>query len=275
MKSVLAVADGGPASEAIMLAAGYAAGLCTGQVDVMHVRDALAINETAPAAFMIEGATEAIIEEGEHTASERAARTIQIYERLAPKLPKPRYVEFAGDEAEVVIARGRVADLIVVGRPGSDPVKPEPAHVPAAIFECARPVIVVPPTWRPQALQHALIAWNGSSQAARAIGYSLPLLQQAATVTVMAPAGDDSVDSAELVEYLDRNAVKATAIEFEIGAGSARTRGKALLREVEQVGADLLVMGAYGQQGILRFLGLGGATGKVISACKVPVLLAH
>jgi nucleotide-binding universal stress UspA family protein len=39
--------------------------------------------------------------------------------------------------------------------------------------------------------------------------------------------------------------------------------------------ADLLVMGAYGQDGVLRFLGLGGATGKVITACKVPVLLAR
>jgi nucleotide-binding universal stress UspA family protein len=34
-------------------------------------------------------------------------------------------------------------------------------------------------------------------------------------------------------------------------------------------------MGAYGSAGMLRFLGLGGATGKVITACKVPVFLAR
>jgi nucleotide-binding universal stress UspA family protein len=44
---------------------------------------------------------------------------------------------------------------------------------------------------------------------------------------------------------------------------------------VGALNADLLVMGAYGEQGLLRFLGLGGATGKVIAACRVPVLLAR
>ena len=40
-------------------------------------------------------------------------------------------------------------------------------------------------------------------------------------------------------------------------------------------GADLLVMGAYGRGQVLSFLGLGGATGKVISSCRVPLLMAH
>jgi nucleotide-binding universal stress UspA family protein len=39
--------------------------------------------------------------------------------------------------------------------------------------------------------------------------------------------------------------------------------------------ADLLVMGAYGHGGLTNFLGLGGATAKVISSCPVPLLLAH
>ena len=38
---------------------------------------------------------------------------------------------------------------------------------------------------------------------------------------------------------------------------------------------DLLVMGAYGHGGLTNFLGLGGATAKVISSCPVPLLLAH
>ena len=40
-------------------------------------------------------------------------------------------------------------------------------------------------------------------------------------------------------------------------------------------GADMLVMGAYGRGQVLSFLGLGGATGKVISSCRVPLLMAH
>jgi len=78
-----------------------------------------------------------------------------------------------------------------------------------------------------------------------------------------------------VVAYLARHGINATGAEFDSGTGSARARGRALLGQVDALNADLLVMGAYGEQGLLRFLGLGGATAKVIAACKVPVLLAR
>jgi nucleotide-binding universal stress UspA family protein len=56
---------------------------------------------------------------------------------------------------------------------------------------------------------------------------------------------------------------------------SSRGRGRLLLRYAEEADADLLVMGAYGHGRMTHFLGLGGATAKVISGCRVPVLLAH
>jgi nucleotide-binding universal stress UspA family protein len=34
-------------------------------------------------------------------------------------------------------------------------------------------------------------------------------------------------------------------------------------------------MGAYGGGQLATFLGVGGATGKVISSCRVPVLVAN
>jgi nucleotide-binding universal stress UspA family protein len=39
--------------------------------------------------------------------------------------------------------------------------------------------------------------------------------------------------------------------------------------------AGLLVMGAQGHGGLSNFLGMGGATAKVIASCPVPLLLAH
>ena len=49
----------------------------------------------------------------------------------------------------------------------------------------------------------------------------------------------------------------------------------ALKGELRQGQGDLLVMGAYGRGQVMSFLGLGGATGKVISSCRVPVFMAH
>jgi nucleotide-binding universal stress UspA family protein len=56
---------------------------------------------------------------------------------------------------------------------------------------------------------------------------------------------------------------------------SGRARGRALLGYTNDKKFDLLVMGAYGRGQVLSFLGLGGATGKVISSCRVPLLMAH
>ena len=36
-----------------------------------------------------------------------------------------------------------------------------------------------------------------------------------------------------------------------------------------------MIMGAYGRGQVLSFLGMGGATGKVISSCRVPLMMAH
>jgi nucleotide-binding universal stress UspA family protein len=37
----------------------------------------------------------------------------------------------------------------------------------------------------------------------------------------------------------------------------------------------MVVMGAYGHGQLSNFLGLGGATAKVITSCPLPLLLAH
>ena len=53
------------------------------------------------------------------------------------------------------LAAREISDVVVVGRPGSDASKPEPPHVRAAIFDTARPVLVVPPNWEPRPIGHA------------------------------------------------------------------------------------------------------------------------
>ncbi len=276
MKSVLAVADGGPALEATVVAAGYLGGLVKGQVDVLHVRDSLSLVGNLAAAAMAEGAAALIIEDSQGAVAERAARARKVFDELAATLPQARFIERDGNEADVVVAQGRVSDVVVVGRPGVDERKPEPAYVSAAIYESARPVMIVPPTWQPGGFERALVAWNGSAQAARALGYAIPILQRVPNVTVLTVgAADDRAPADPVLRYLDRHGIKATPAAFDAGSGSARARGRALLQHVASVGANLMVMGAYGEGGMLKFLGLGGATAKIITACKVPVLMAR
>ena len=50
---------------------------------------------------------------------------------------------------------------------------------------------------------------------------------------------------------------------------------RALIGHARERKSDLLVMGAYGGGQLRSFLGLGGATGKVISSCPIPLVVAH
>jgi nucleotide-binding universal stress UspA family protein len=226
---------------------------------------------------MAEGAAAAlVIEDSQGAVAERAARARQVYDRLTTALPQARFIDCDGNEADTVVAQGRVSDVVVVGRPGVDERKPEPAYVSAAIYESARPVMIVPPAWQPGGFERALVAWNGSAQSARALGYAIPVLQRVPSVTVLSVGNEDERAPTEpVLRYLERHGVKAAPAAFDAGSGSARARGRALLHHIDSVGANLMVMGAYGEGGVLSFLGLGGATGKIITACKVPVFMAR
>ena len=140
--------------------------------------------------------------------------------------------------------------------------------------------MIGPPDIAPNAgaapIASVVVAWNGSAQAARAVGYALPFLEKARTVTIVV-AGEkpEEVGTSLLVRNLGRRGIAARVETMDPGAVSGRARGRALLEYAREKKADLLVMGAYGHGGLTNFLGLGGATAKVISSCPVPLLLAH
>ncbi len=104
MKSILAVADGGPALEATIVAAGYLSGLVKGQLDVLHVRDSMSLVGNLAAASMAEGAAALIIEDSQNAVAERFARARKAYDQLAPTLSQARYIDRDGNEADIVVA---------------------------------------------------------------------------------------------------------------------------------------------------------------------------
>ena len=271
----LAMAEWGGALPAVAAATAHFARLAGGEAHALHVRDPLADHRAGHSAYAIGPALEATLKTGEARAAARAEAARQAFAAAGGT----HFIETDGDEADQLVVHGRLADLIVLARPGADPAKPAPAYVSAAIFHTGRPVMVVPPQWRPAPIAHAIVVWNDSLQATRALGFAAPLLRHAAKVTIGSTLPDHTeaaVPGAEAVAaYLGRYGAKASPARFDPGSGSARARGRALLGWVAEQGGDLLVMGAYGEPGMLRFLGLGGATGKVITGCPVPLLMSH
>jgi nucleotide-binding universal stress UspA family protein len=139
-------------------------------------------------------------------------------------------------------------------------------------------VLVVPYAGRfGECGRRVLVAWNASRAATRAVNDAMPLLARAETVTVLCidPAADGrahgETPGMDIAVHLARHAVKArveTTVSGGIGVGNA------LLSRVSDIGADLLVMGAYGHARVRELL-LGGATRTILESMTLPVLMSH
>lgn len=269
-KSILAISEGGPDAVMSFRLAARVAALFDAAVDAVHfsqVRrgDADIALQSMP--FLKTVSDDRV--EGRARESERA------YGELIAPLAN---VTFGGPglTRDRVVAMGRESSLLLLGRPGTDPENVAPETVHAALYECARPVLIAPPHDGHQPMSSVVVAWNGSAQAARAVGYALPFLAKAEKVTILvAGTAPDSVGTPFLMRTLGRHGIAATVETMDAGDVSGRARGRALLDYTKEKGGGLLVMGAYGHGGLSNFLGLGGATAKVIAACPVPLLLAH
>jgi nucleotide-binding universal stress UspA family protein len=270
-KSILAISEGGPdAAMSFGLAARLAA-MFGGAVDAVHFTEDQPhdVDIAAQAMPFLRSLSDSRLK-ARARESERA-----FHELIAPI----EGATFTGGEditRDRLVMMGRFASLVLIGRPGADAENISPATVKAALYDCARPVMIAPPDPSKRSMSSVVVAWNGSVQAARAAGAALPFLEQAGRVTVLvAGAAPDDVGGALLLRNLGRHGIDAALDTMDPGAVSGRARGRALLAYARDNGADLLVMGAYGHGGLTNFLGLGGATAKVIAACPVPLLLAH
>ena len=274
-KSILAVSEGGPDAAMSFKLATRVAGIFDGTVDALHL-------PVGPAGGMAGGlamsgeAMPLIMNIDDERLEARAKESKAQYDAIVAPVKGATYSAAETATLDTMVAMGRCSDVIVLGRPGADPENVAPATVEAAIYECARPVMIAPPTASTGGFANVIVAWNGSFQAARAVEYSLPFLAKATQVTILVVGNKpDDVGASYLARNLGRQGIKTTVDAIDPGAVSGRARGRALLDYTHGKGSDLLVMGAYGRGQVLSFLGMGGATGKVISSCRVPLLLAH
>jgi nucleotide-binding universal stress UspA family protein len=209
-----------------------------------------------------------------------AARVASVFrERLRRDGIAGEWREAEGTTATQVALHGRYVDLVLVGQANPDGSNPAAtATVEAALFTSGRPVLVVPSIWAGGSVgRRALIGWNASREAARAVNDALPLLAGAESVTVLTidaeakPDGNAGEAGAEIALHLARHGVPATVRRV---AGAEISAGDVLLNEAADLASDLIVIGGYGHSR-LRELVLGGATRTLLGQMTVPVLMAH
>jgi len=178
----------------------------------------------------------------------------------------------AGDDTAIG-SRGRVFDLIALGRPGPSPQNPRMAPLEAALFDAGKPVLIAPAS-APTTLGHnVLVSWNGSPEQARTNAFALPLLRLAEQVTVLTVEGGTTPgpSGADAALHLRRNGVKARALTAK---PQGQSTGEVILEHVRTLGCDLLVKGAYTQSRFRQMI-FGGATRHILDNAVVPVVMAH
>jgi len=217
------------------------------------------------------GAGEAMVldDARKHEAKNRQAIELRLAQEDVPWDMIPA----SGFPADQIRTASELADLIVVTSHASkdDPLDAR-RFASELVVDCGRPLLAVPPTAKSLDLTgHALVAWDGTTEANNALKGALPLLQKAGSVTLLEvnqPSAEFAVNGA--ASYLSRNDVHARIVQQS-------TKGRiadAILQQALDSAAAYIVMGAFGHSRTVEAI-FGGVTLTMLEESDIPLLLVH
>jgi nucleotide-binding universal stress UspA family protein len=268
MKTILVHVDSDDGQEARLQAAFDLARAFEGHVHCLQVTpySAYAMGDTGMGAFPITALIDAI------EAQRRDERTA-IEARLRIEGLGWDWVSRDGDSAERLVEAARLADVVVLNSgPFATGGGMRLALTGDVAIHSPAPVVAVSPTSRGIAVTGAaLIAWDGSQEAAQAMRAALPMLKMAESVDILTVAEKASdYRGREAAVWLARHGIRAEVIERTDDGGI-----EAVIRAVliERRSA-WLVQGAYGHSRLRQTL-FGGVTRGLLTDAPVPLLLGH
>lgn len=168
----------------------------------------------------------------------------------------------------------RLYDLAIVAQADSSRPTHDGALPEAVLFGSGRQMLLVPYIHSgPLKTARALICWDGSSQAARAVHDALPFLERAQIIDVVSVNGSAPRESsaATLISHLARRGLSA---HLRQAVAESSNIHNVVLSLAADLGSDFLVMGGYGHSR-LREIVLGGVTRGMLESLTIPALISH
>ncbi|MGC1260737.1 MAG: universal stress protein [Jannaschia helgolandensis] len=170
------------------------------------------------------------------------------------------------------------ADIVVIAGGGTDiHQSADMKLLETVIHDSGRPVLVVPPTARPDTLgRSVLIGWNGTREAVRAAHDVLSLLQEGDIAHIVhvndsSHGADQDATSRELAAAFARHGVETTLVQKTWTHPGVAT---ALNKEAFERGADMIAIGAFGHSRAYDFI-IGTATRDLLGRSDLPVLFSR
>ena len=224
------------------------------------------------------GAIHALIER--HNKRERAAAIDATAAFRSATAQEDISVEFRilRDDVtgEEVLLHSLHTDIIIIGRPNPGSLS-QGWSAERLLLATGIPSLIVPDDWKQASVaERILVGWNASREARRAIADVRPLLAAAREVFVVVVDPRDNSrlgeePGADIGHYLSRYGAHVTIDRISSDGGSV---AGALLAHAKQVGADLIVLGAYSHNRA-REIVFGGVTQSLVSHSQVPLLMSH
>jgi len=286
-KVILVPVDSNAGRRALRAALGILQG-SDGHIEAFHVRadskEAVPLLGEGMSGSMIEEMIELADKDGDERS--RAARSIfdtfvsetkvAVTDKVGSSngAPSASWRVEVGREDEKIANRGRVSDLIVMAQPAGEVGRPSMMALHAAIFETARPVLMLPDQVPPKIGSTVVIAWSGTSEASRAVAGAMPFLESASRVVALTVETEKSVNRIggdELTAYLGTHGIRAERVMVERGSKAV---GETILDYCKSINADLLVTGAFTHSRLIQII-LGGVTRHLIGTAHLPVLMDH
>jgi len=183
------------------------------------------------------------------------------------------------DKAASLVHHAHCSDLTLLTQadPGTPGHRPMQEMIEQVVLFSARPTLILPYAGRFDTVGGlALVAWDDSREAARALSDALPLLRRARRVQVVSwkTADEEGESLAARLDALGRWLMwQGVPAEVRVET-TAIAIADAMLSRAADLDADLIVMGAYGHNRWAERV-LGGATRGLLASMTVPVLMSH
>jgi nucleotide-binding universal stress UspA family protein len=206
---------------------------------------------------------------------QRAMLRQRTERRLAEEDVNWNYLEQSSEPFAALSGESHLSDLIILGHPAQQSRRGSAdAFIGDVLSRVRIPVLVIPDTikgFRTGGI--AMVAWNGSREAAQALRAAVPLLRKAKTVHLVQVEehGDDRFPSTAAAEYLARHGVRSEIHERKVYKSQIELE---LMLQSKTLAADYVVMGAFGRSRAREFL-FGGVTRHMLHESALPLLLAH
>jgi nucleotide-binding universal stress UspA family protein len=240
---------------------------------------AVAVAHTAPIAAMGEGFPTPALDDWEAKRRVEAETAQQAFERRARLAEVAFDTRIVSDDVEsAAFAFSEIArnyDLSVILQTDPEDTLSESLAIEAALFDSGRPLLVVPYIQtKGIGLDRVMVCWDGSRNAARAVGDAMPFLRRAKRVDIVCVEQKEQrkvIRGAQIAEHLARHKLNVDVKSIVAPDSDAAS---IILSQAADSDTDLIVMGAYGHTRLREFI-LGGATRGILSSMTVPVLMSH